>query len=98
MILMAMRYGSLQSVFFTTSDALDSDNPVTVFVTPPDGATDVGVNAAIRVRFDEPINPLTVNESTIMVTDGTNSAVSCTISFSNENQDVLMTPHAPFGG
>jgi hypothetical protein len=47
------------------------------------------------VRFNKPINPLTVDGATILVTDGTNPAVPCTISFSNGNRDVLIAPHTP---
>ena len=86
----------LRRFSFTTGAIDDNIVPNVLFVTPPDGAIDVGVNAGTRVRFDEPVNPLSVNETTIMVTDGSSSSVPCTISFSNLNQDVLITPHAPF--
>ena len=80
---------------FTTGDSADNMNPMVLSVAPPDGAAEVGVNAGIRVRFNEPINPLTVTATTILVTDGISPSIACTISFSNSNQDVLLVPHAP---
>src|SRR5439155_8980365 len=43
----------------------DTNAPVVVTVSPSDGATGIGVNASLRVRFSEPVNPLTVDETTI---------------------------------
>lgn len=82
--------------FFTTGDSVDSTNPTVTGVSPPDSEVDVGVNANIRVQFDKAINPLTVTETTILVTDGTDTSVPCTINFSNNNMEVLIVPHNPF--
>ncbi|MGH8566428.1 MAG: Ig-like domain-containing protein [Gammaproteobacteria bacterium] len=79
--------------FFQTGADTDAVRPLVVAVSPPAGAVGVGINAGIRVRFDEPINPLTVTEESIRVGDGT---AACTISFTNNNRDVLIEPHAPF--
>lgn len=85
---------SLRRFFFTPGDTEDNAGANVVSLTPPDGASDVGVNANIRARFDEPINPLTITASTILVTDAV-GIIPCTISFSNNNQDVLIVPHNP---
>jgi large repetitive protein len=81
--------------FLTTGTTTDNTAPQVLSVTPPDGAIAVGVNANIRVRFDEAINPLSVSGSTILVTDGIHTSMPSTISFSNNNQEVLIVPHAP---
>ena len=81
--------------FFTPGTQEDTTPPTVVAVTPPDGAVDVGVNANVRVRFDEPINPLTVTGSTILVTDTSQAIVPCTITFNTTNTDVTIVPHTP---
>lgn len=86
---------SFFNVFFTTEAITDNTKPQILSVSPPDGATGVGVNANIRVLFDEPINPLSVNGATILVTDGTHTSMPSSISFSNNNREVLITPQAP---
>jgi hypothetical protein len=80
---------------FTTGSSADNASPRVIGVSPPDGAGNVGTNANIRVFFDESINPITVSGATIRVSDGTNTVVPCAISFSNEDREVLLVPHAP---
>jgi hypothetical protein len=85
------------NVFFTTRPDSDVTGPTVQVVTPPDGATDVGTNASIRVVFDEAVNPISVNETTVQVSDGTSTATACTISFQNGDREVVIVPHAPLG-
>ena len=85
---------SVQNLF-TTGGVADTQNPVVVFVTPPEGTTEAGVNSQIRVRFDKLINPLTVTDLTIQVSDGTSTAIACSINFTNEGRDAVIVPHAP---
>ena len=80
---------------FTTGAGDDLVTPTVVGVTPPDGAIGVGVNASLRVRFDEPVNPLTVTGATILVSDGVTAAVACTISFGAGDREVVVVPHGP---
>ena len=80
---------------FTTGAAQDAVIPSVVGVSPPDGATDVGVNVGIHVRFDEPVNPVSVSEQTIVLSDGTAAEVACTINFTDSGQDVVIVPHGP---
>ncbi len=83
------------SVFLTPGTQEDTTPPTVLAVTPPDGAVEVGVNAHVRVRFDEAINPLTVTESTIVVMDSSQTIVPCTMSFNTTNTDVTIVPHTP---
>lgn len=85
----------LQNLFFTTGAVEDNTPPVVIAVSPPDGFTDVALNANIRVRFNERINPLTVSNATIQVTDGITAVVPHSISFTDNNQDILITPFSP---
>jgi hypothetical protein len=47
------------------------------------------------VDFDEPVNPLSVTGSTMLLTGPGGDIVACTISFSTGDQRVIITPHAP---
>jgi large repetitive protein len=84
------------STSFTTGTVQDTVPPVVTLVSPPDGAVGVPVNGDIHVRFNEAVNPLTVNAGTIQVSGGGQTAVASSISFSNGNQEVVLTPQEPF--
>jgi len=83
------------SASFTTGVGTDTVSPTVVLVSPPDGFLNVGDNANIRVRFSKPINPLTASGNSIVVTTANGVTVPTTISFSNNNQDVLAVPNVP---
>jgi hypothetical protein len=80
--------------YFYTGTDRDASAPTVRAVTPPAGATSVGDNARIVVRFSEPVNPLTVNSMTIAVTAGTTTVLG-SFSFANQNKDVYLEPYAP---
>jgi RHS repeat-associated protein len=84
--------GGLQ---LTTGSGPDTVVPTIVTTSPPNGLTNVGDNANIRLVFSKPINPLTINSSTIQLSGGGITVVPDSISFSNSNQMVLLVPHAP---
>jgi len=84
-----------QAFFFTTGATSDGTAPAVSAVTPPDGTTGVGVNAVVRVRFSERINPLTVSGSTVQIVGGGQTVVPATISFETAGTEVLVTPLEP---
>jgi methionine-rich copper-binding protein CopC len=86
-----------QNYYFVTGADSDLTGPTVQAVTPPDGAVGVGTNASIRVVFDETINPISVDETTVHVSDGTSTAMACTISFLNGDREVVIVPHSPLG-
>src|SRR5207245_9093969 len=86
---------SYAQVYFTTGADSDSTGPTVQAVTPPDGAIGVGTNASIRVVFDEPVDPISVNETTVQVSDGTSKAMALTISFKHGEREVRIVHHAP---
>lgn len=83
------------SIHFLTGVVEDNTPPVVIAVLPSDGLTEVALNSHIRVRFDERINPLTVSTDTIHVTDGVEAIIPHSISFTDSNRDVLITPFSP---
>jgi len=80
---------------FSTGAGPDTVAPTIVSVSPPNGSVNVGDNAQVLVLFSKPINPLTVSGTTIALTGGGQTAVPDSISFSNNNQTVVLVPHAP---
>ena len=74
--------------------AVASLAPTVRSLTPPDGAVNVGNNAPVIVRFSEPINPTTVNGSTITIS-APSGAIETSVSVANGNRDVHLTPYAP---
>jgi hypothetical protein len=81
--------------FFETGTGVDTVSPAILSVSPPNGSGNVGDNAQIRVVFSKPVNPLTVNAASIQLTGGGVTEVPDSISFSNNNQSVVLVPHAP---
>lgn len=79
---------------FTTGAGTDTISPTVVLVSPPDGSTNVGDNANIRVRFSKAINPLTVTPSTIAISGGSVAQAPYAVSFTS-NQEVLIAPYSP---
>lgn len=80
---------------FRTSGEEDLTSPQLIAVSPPDGASGVGVNALLSLRFDEPVSSITVNETSIRLSGPAGDIVPCTFSFRDENRTTLMTPHTP---
>jgi RHS repeat-associated protein len=86
---------SSNALTFTTGAGPDAVVPTIVTASPPNGSSNVGDNALVRLVFSKPINPLTVNASTIQLSGGGLTAVPDSISFGNSNQTALLVPHAP---
>ncbi|MCP5009499.1 MAG: Ig-like domain-containing protein, partial [Aestuariibacter sp.] len=77
--------------YFYMDDAAIEDlvAPTVEAMSPVDGATDVGINAQVHMRFSEAINPLTFNpelEDTLLQS----------VSFSSSNTALTYIPHEPF--
>ncbi len=81
--------------FFTTGSAADTTAPQVRVLSPRDGAANVALNSHVRVRFSEPVSPISVNETTVAIGNESGDLVSCSISFTNGNRDILMVPNAP---
>src|SRR6185503_11297778 len=81
---------------FTTANATDVEAPVVTAVTPADGATEIGPNAAVVLTFSEPLNPATVTGSTIALFSGADYLGGPT-SLSGDNRTVMISRGLPFG-
>jgi len=82
-------------MFFVTASHADVSDPAVTAVTPPAGATNVGINALLRIAFNEPINPLTASRTTVRVVSGDHTLTPSSISFDPSNEHVTLTPLEP---
>jgi tripartite motif-containing protein 71 len=79
---------------FTTGGLADTVSP-TITISPPNGATQVPVNAWIVFGFSEPMNPISINSSTITVANN-GLSVSGNITLSQQNTVATFTPISSF--
>jgi RHS repeat-associated protein len=80
---------------YRTGTGPDTTRPTVVSVSPPNGWTNVGDNGYVRLIFSEPIDPLTLNSNTVVLSGAGITVVPDSISFTNNNQSVMIVPHAP---
>ncbi len=78
---------SCYATYFTTTSSPDS-NAGTVTIGPPNGVSNVGTNADIRVQFSKPADRTTVNSSTVSVT-AQNNAVPVTFTYNYNGADLV---------
>src|SRR5208283_3735587 len=55
---------------FTTAAVIDTNPPTVIFTVPANGATGVATTTAISATFSKPMNPLTINNQTFYLTQG----------------------------
>ena len=87
--------GSGYYQYFTTGTTSLTTAPTIVAVGPPNGATGVGINAAIIVTFSSAVDPISVTGSTVHITGGSQTVVPSTISFNTTFTVATVTPQAP---
>lgn len=73
-------------------DVLDTTRPEVTDTVPLDGATEVALNSAILVRFNEDIDPATITTTTFLLTDADDNAVAGSVEVDATNQIVVFTP------
>ncbi|MEW6215404.1 MAG: Ig-like domain-containing protein, partial [Nitrospirota bacterium] len=79
---------------FATATTTDIVPPRVLNINPPDKAAGVNTNTTISVTFNEPINPLTVNDKTFSLSID-ETPYPGQISFSNQNNTATLTPDQP---
>ena len=90
------------SYAFYTGSGKDTAQPQVSAITPPNATTNIGTNTPVQIRFNKPINILTVSTSTVQITtmiSGTATPIApMGITFVNQpypyisSTDVLFTP------
>lgn len=78
---------------FTTGTAADTAQPRVAAITPPDASVNIGTNAPVEVRFNKPVNPLSVTTSTVQITAGGNPLTLASVNMvGTSNQDFQIVP------
>ena len=89
---------SSQAFDVLVGDEADTTAPVVVESSPADGTVGVGINAGVRLRFDEAVNPLTVDgETVVLAPSGGGADLVCAMSFGESDHLVTVVPHAGLG-
>jgi hypothetical protein len=80
---------------FTTGPTYDINAPSVVTIDPPNNAT-VGTNVVAKIVFNKPINPITVNNSTIVMNlNDTGQWIPLTVTQLANGLEVTLTPQVP---
>jgi len=79
--------------FFTTGSQNDVVAPALAKISISDGMVGVPRNAQIRLRFSESINPLTVDNTSLLLSDGINPVAYDAI-ISNSDREILLVPNS----
>jgi hypothetical protein len=89
--------GSVGQYYFYVPDtgALADDVAPTVTGLAPAGGYTVGNNAAFRATFSKPIDPNTVNATTLRISAGGLTPMPASIAFDAAGRSVTITPLAP---
>ena len=79
-----------------TTEILDTTPPTVTSVSPPEGAATVATNTAIQVAFSEPMNPTTINTTTVSLKNTATSAViPATVVYNAGTNSATLTPSGP---
>ncbi len=62
---------------------------------PPDGATMVDTLTTIAIRFSRPVDPVSVDSTSVWVEPSGGTAIECMILFEDEDRVVRLVPDAP---
>ena len=79
------------SFSFTTGTTADTTAPQVMGVSPGDGFADVPINAKVTILFDEPIQPLSIDQVTLTGT----GPVEVNRALLNANRLLILTPRVP---
>ena len=81
----------VDAVFNTTSGP-DIAPPAVKSVSPAAGASGVFTNTNVIVTFNEAVNPTTINTSTILLRDSSNTVVPATVTYDQNLKAATLTP------
>ena len=85
-------------VFEASPPGSDITPPAIVSRSPAPGATSVAPNAPVTVSFNEPIDPTTVNGTTIELRDTLNVVVPAAVTYSATGNVATITPNTALTG
>jgi len=81
---------------FTTAQPADVTRPTVVATAPRDSATGVATNTVVTATFNEPMDPTSINSSTVRLTaQGGGAAVAGMVSYNPGTNTATFTPLTP---
>ncbi|HVY73181.1 MAG TPA: N,N-dimethylformamidase beta subunit family domain-containing protein, partial [Puia sp.] len=72
----------------------DVTPPVVSFTSPANLASDINVNSAASVTFDERIDPTTISGATVYLKDGLGNLIPATVSYTDGSRTATLIPSA----
>ena len=73
----------------------DTRAPKVASTSPAAQATGVALSSKVKVVFDEPLNPSTVNAGAITLKDGSGAAVVATVTYNEQTRTATLSPLSP---
>ena len=83
---------------YSATYAADATSPTIVSAVPAAGATGVVATTAIRVTFSEPMDPATINASTVQLLDASLAPVAGSVTYDPAARAAIFTPGAALTG
>ncbi|MFF4652473.1 Ig-like domain-containing protein [Streptomyces sp. NPDC001380] len=77
---------------YTAAYGQDTTPPSVTSTAPADGAKDVALTTAVRVGFDEPVDPATVTGSTVTLRTAAGAAVPAAVAWDAAANAAVLTP------
>ncbi len=77
---------------FTVSSGQDSSAPTITNVTPADGATSQAVGTSPTVTFNEPIDPRSIQDTSLFIVDQQGNLLNSVLTISSDAQTVTLNP------
>jgi Domain of unknown function (DUF4082)/Bacterial Ig-like domain/Bacterial Ig domain len=85
-------------VVFTTNTGPDTTSPVVSAQTPVNGASNVAVNTAVTVTFNESIDPATVTASNFELRNASSALIPASVGYNVGSRTATLTPTALLPG
>ena len=73
----------------------DTTPPTVIAISPTNGAVGVALGAAVTVTFNEAMNPATITNGTISLTNSSGGLVGCTVAYFGATNTAILTPNSP---
>ncbi len=82
-------------VVFAVNATPDTTPPTVESTVPADGAVNVTADTTVRATFSEPMDPATIDGTTVELRDSTGAPVAATVSYDGPSRTVTIAPASP---
>ena len=77
--------------YISPTSVTDTVQPTVAGIAPSNTSTNIGDNALIQLSFSKPIDPLTINSSTVNVSGGAYTVTPASVAYDSTNQNLAIT-------